>query len=160
MEIQPQRGTTVVKISVRKMMEARFVREAIETAVVAAPARPSTSRAGSGSTISWRCRSKQLGGTITRPSSATTSFSTSRWPRARAAPWRGRRFRTSRPIWTGCASSPSPAPSVLPLIDQHRAIMAAIDSRDEEAAAEAMRRHLAICALPRVEAEHPELFSS
>ena len=33
-EIQPQRGTTVVKISVRKMMEARFVREAIETAVV------------------------------------------------------------------------------------------------------------------------------
>src|SRR5919112_572841 len=33
-EILPQRGTSVVKISVAKMMEARFVREAIEVAVV------------------------------------------------------------------------------------------------------------------------------
>ena len=33
-EVLPQRGTIVVKISVAKMMEARFVREAIETAVV------------------------------------------------------------------------------------------------------------------------------
>ena len=33
-EVLPQRGTVVVKISVPKMMEARFVREAIETAVV------------------------------------------------------------------------------------------------------------------------------
>jgi DNA-binding GntR family transcriptional regulator len=51
---------------------------------------------------------------------------------------------------------------MLPLIDQHRAIMAAIDVRDEEAAAEAMRRHLTeiLRALPRVEIEHPELFSS
>jgi GntR family transcriptional regulator, rspAB operon transcriptional repressor len=52
--------------------------------------------------------------------------------------------------------------AMLPLIDQHRAIMAAIDVRDEEAAAEAMRRHLTeiLRALPRVEIEHPELFSS
>jgi DNA-binding GntR family transcriptional regulator len=52
--------------------------------------------------------------------------------------------------------------AMLPLIDQHRAIMAAIDARDEEAAAEAMRRHLTeiLRALPRVEIEPPELFSS
>jgi DNA-binding GntR family transcriptional regulator len=52
--------------------------------------------------------------------------------------------------------------AMLPLIDQHRAIMAAIDARDEDAAAEAMRRHLTeiLRALPRVEAEHPELFSA
>ncbi len=33
-EIMPQRGTVIAKITVRKMMEARFVREAIETAIV------------------------------------------------------------------------------------------------------------------------------
>ena len=33
-DIQPQRGTVVVKISVRKMMESRFVREAVEVAIV------------------------------------------------------------------------------------------------------------------------------
>ncbi|MFC4173942.1 FCD domain-containing protein [Microvirga sp. GCM10011540] len=50
---------------------------------------------------------------------------------------------------------------MLPLIDQHQAFMAAIDACDEDAAAEAMRRHLTeiLGALPRVEAEHPELFS-
>src|SRR5689334_226075 len=33
-EVQPQRGTIVTRLSVRKMMQARFVREAIEVAVV------------------------------------------------------------------------------------------------------------------------------
>lgn len=32
--IEPQRGTTVVKLSVRRMLEARFIREAIEIAIV------------------------------------------------------------------------------------------------------------------------------
>jgi DNA-binding GntR family transcriptional regulator len=50
--------------------------------------------------------------------------------------------------------------AMLPLIEQHKKIIAAIDSRDEEAAAEAMRQHLTeiLRALPRIEAEHPELF--
>jgi len=34
LDIQPQRGTFVVKISIRAVMDARFVREALETAVV------------------------------------------------------------------------------------------------------------------------------
>jgi DNA-binding GntR family transcriptional regulator len=32
--IEPQRGTTVVKLSVRRMLEARFIREAVEIAIV------------------------------------------------------------------------------------------------------------------------------
>jgi DNA-binding GntR family transcriptional regulator len=50
--------------------------------------------------------------------------------------------------------------AMLPLIDQHRAIVAAIDAQDEDAAAGAMRFHLTeiLRSLPRVEAEHPELF--
>jgi DNA-binding GntR family transcriptional regulator len=52
--------------------------------------------------------------------------------------------------------------AMLPLIDQHRTIVAAIDARDEDAAAEAMRHHLTeiLRTLPRVEAEHPDLFSA
>jgi DNA-binding GntR family transcriptional regulator len=52
--------------------------------------------------------------------------------------------------------------AMLPLIEQHRAIVAAIDACDEDAAASAMGRHLTeiLRALPRIEAEHPELFIS
>jgi DNA-binding GntR family transcriptional regulator len=52
--------------------------------------------------------------------------------------------------------------AMLPLIDRHRAIVAALDACDEDAAAAAMCRHLTeiLRALPRVEAEHPELFSA
>ena len=52
------------------------------------------------------------------------------------------------------------ADAMLPLIEQHRTIVAAVDARDEDAAAEGMRRHLTeiLRALPRLEAEHPELF--
>ncbi len=49
---------------------------------------------------------------------------------------------------------------MLPLVEQHRAIINAIDARDEDAAAEAMHVHLMeiLRALPRLEAEHPDLF--
>jgi DNA-binding GntR family transcriptional regulator len=50
--------------------------------------------------------------------------------------------------------------SMLPLVEQHRAIINAIDARNEDAAAEAMHVHLMeiLRALPRLEAEHPDLF--
>jgi DNA-binding GntR family transcriptional regulator len=46
------------------------------------------------------------------------------------------------------------------LIAEHEAIIAAIDSRDAEAAAAAMRRHLngILSDLPQIEASHPDLF--
>ncbi|MET0743558.1 MAG: FCD domain-containing protein, partial [Microvirga sp.] len=50
--------------------------------------------------------------------------------------------------------------AMVPLIAQHRAIIAAIDARDEAAAEDAMRFHLTeiLRALPRIEAENPDLF--
>ena len=49
---------------------------------------------------------------------------------------------------------------MLALVAQHRAIMAAIDAADAEGAADAMRQHLTeiLRAMPRVEAENPDLF--
>ena len=52
------------------------------------------------------------------------------------------------------------ADAMLPLVKQHRDIVAAVDAQDPDRAEQAMRHHLSaiLRALPRVEAEHPELF--
>ena len=162
-EIQPQRGTVVVKISVRKMMEARFVREAIESAVVR--------RACSSFDRQTRERIDDLLGMQEDAARRDdhTSF---------------RRFDELFPIalaegagcplaWEAvqdikahmdrvCQLTLPGADAMLPLIEQHRTIVAAIDACDEDAAASEMRRHLMeiLRALPRLEAEHPELFSA
>jgi DNA-binding GntR family transcriptional regulator len=162
-EIQPQRGTTVVKISVRKMMEARFVREAIETAVVR--------RACSSFDQQSRERINDLLEMQEQAARRNDHDAFQRYDEL---------FHIALAEGAGCPLAweavqdikahmdrvcqltlPSPE-AMLPLIDQHRAIVTAIDNRDEDAAAEAMRRHLTeiLRALPRVEAENPELFSS
>lgn len=162
-EIQPQRGTTVVKISVRKMMEARFVREAIETAVVRRAC----------SSFDRQSR-ERIGDLLEMQEQAARRDDHAAFQRYDEL------FHVALAEGAGCPLAweavqdikahmdrvcqltlPGPE-AMLPLIDQHRSIMAAIDARDEDAAAEAMRRHLTeiLRALPRIEVEHPELFSA
>jgi DNA-binding GntR family transcriptional regulator len=162
-EIQPQRGTTVVKISVRKMMEARFVREAIETAVVR--------RACASFDQQSRERINDLLEMQEQAARRDDHDAFQRYDEL---------FHIALAEGAGCPLAweavqdikahmdrvcqltlPNPE-AMLPLIDQHRAIVAAIDARDEDAAAEAMRHHLTeiLRTLPRVEAEHPDLFSA
>jgi GntR family transcriptional regulator, rspAB operon transcriptional repressor len=162
-EIQPQRGTTVVKISVRKMMEARFVREAIETAVVR--------RACASFDQQSRERINDLLEMQEQAARRDDHDAFQRYDEL---------FHIALAEGAGCPLAweavqdikahmdrvcqltlPNPE-AMLPLIDQHRAIVAAIDARDEDTAAEAMRHHLTeiLRTLPRVEAEHPDLFSA
>lgn len=162
-EIQPQRGTTVVKISVRKMMEARFVREAIETAVVR--------RACASFDQQSRERINDLLEMQEQAARRNDHDAFQRYDEL---------FHIALAEGAGCPLAweavqdikahmdrvcqltlPNPE-AMLPLIDQHRAIIAAIDARDEDTAAEAMRHHLTeiLRTLPRVEAEHPDLFST
>jgi DNA-binding GntR family transcriptional regulator len=162
-EIQPQRGTTVVKISVRKMMEARFVREAIETAVVR--------RACASFDQQSRERINDLLEMQEHAARRDDHDAFQRYDEL---------FHIALAEGAGCPLAweavqdikahmdrvcqltlPNPE-AMLPLIDQHRTIVAAIDARDEDAAAEAMRHHLTeiLRTLPRVEAEHPDLFSA
>jgi DNA-binding GntR family transcriptional regulator len=162
-EIQPQRGTTVVKISVRKMMEARFVREAIETAVVR--------RACASFDQQSRERIDDLLQMQEQAARRDDHDAFQRYDEL---------FHIALAEGAGCPLAweavqdikahmdrvcqltlPNPE-AMLPLIDQHSAIMAAIDARDEDAAAEAMRYHLTeiLRTLPRVEAEHRDLFSA
>jgi DNA-binding GntR family transcriptional regulator len=162
-EIQPQRGTTVVKISVRKMMEARFVREAIETAVVR--------RACASFDQQSRERINDLLEMQEHAARRDDHDAFQRYDEL---------FHIALAEGAGCPLAweavqdikahmdrvcqltlPNPE-AMLPLIDQHRTIVVAIDARDEDAAAEAMRHHLTeiLRTLPRVEAEHPDLFSA
>ncbi|MCB5175172.1 GntR family transcriptional regulator [Microvirga sp. SM9] len=161
-EIQPQRGTVVVKISVRKMMEARFVREAIETAVVRRAC------------VSFDRQSRQrIGDLLEMQGQAARRDDHAAFQRydelfhialaeGAGCPLAWEAIQDIKAHMDRVCQLTLPGPeAMLPLIDQYQAIMAAIDACDEDAAAEAMRRHLTeiLRALPRVEAEHPELFS-
>lgn len=160
-EVQPQRGTVVVKLSVRRMAEARFVRETVEAALVR--------RACEGFDRSSRERIDDL---LDAQAKAASRGNHHDFQRADEL------FHIAIAEGAGCGLAwmavedlkahmdrictltlPG-AEAMLPLVDQHRAIMAAIDARDPDAAERAMRHHLTeiLRALPRIEAEHPELF--
>jgi len=160
-EVIPQRGTRVAKISVAKMAEARFVREAIETAVVR--------RACEGFDAKTRLRIDDLLDLQTKVADRNDHIAFQRYDEL---------FHIALTEGAGCPLAwqaiadikahmdrvcqltlPGTA-SMLPLVEQHRAIMAAIDARDGDAAAAAMHHHLTeiLRALTRLEAEHAELF--
>ncbi|MGK9234287.1 GntR family transcriptional regulator [Inquilinus limosus] len=160
-EVLPQRGTVVVKLSVRRMAEARFVREAVEVALVR--------RACEGFDRSSRERIDDL---LDAQEKAASRGNHGDFQRTDEL------FHIAIAEGAGCGLAwmavedikahmdricaltlPGPE-AMLPLIEQHRAIMAAIDARDPDAAEQAMRHHLTeiLRALPRIEAEHPELF--
>lgn len=162
-EVQPQRGTVVVKISVKKMMEARFVREAIETAVVR--------RACSSFDRQSRERIDDLLEMQEQAARRDDHAAFQRYDElfhitlaeGAGCPLAWEAIQDIKAHMDRVCQLTLPGPeAMLPLIDQHRAIMAAIDAGDEDAADSAMRRHLTeiLRALPRVETEHPELFSA
>lgn len=160
-EIYPQRGTVVARISVQKMMEARFVREAIEVAVVR--------RACEVFHPQHRARLDDL---LERQAEAAR---------------RDDRLAFHRPdelfhmtlaqgagcelAWDAivdikahmdrvCHLTLDEGSSMSTLVAQHRAIIDAIDRREPAAAEAALRSHLTeiLKALPIVEARHADLF--
>lgn len=160
-EIRPNRGTVVVKISARQMMEARFVREAIETAVA---------RRASENFDAWTRR--KLDGILARQTSAMEAHDHN-WFRRE-----DEQFHIAIAEGAGCALAwnaisdikahmdrvcnlqlRNPA-SMGNLIAQHEKIVTAIDARDADAAADAMRIHLngILTDLPQIESDNPGLF--
>ena len=160
-EVMPQRGTRVAKISVAKMAEARFVREAIETAVVRRACEAFDAKA--------RLRIDDLLDLQTKMAERNDHVAFQRYDEL---------FHIALTEGAGCPLAwqaiadikahmdrvcqltlPGTS-SMIPLIEQHRAIMAAIDARDGDAATAAIHYHLTeiLRALTRLEAEHAELF--
>jgi DNA-binding GntR family transcriptional regulator len=160
-EVLPQRGTSVAKISVAKMMEARFVREAIEVAVVR--------RACEAFDPEARQRIEQLLELQHQAATQGDHHSFRRYDEM---------FHMALSTGAGCAMAwhtiedikahmdrvciltLAGAGTMLPLVEQHREIVSGIDAHDVERAEQAMRHHLTaiLRALPRAEADHPDLF--
>ncbi len=161
-EVVPQRGTVVVRISARKMMAARFVREAIESAVARRAAESFDRRtrehvedlllvqaqvAERGDHDGFRSYDEQFHGALAEGAGLPLAFEAVRDLKAH--------------MDRVCQLTLGTPRSMLDLVDQHRAIVAAIDAGDAGAAEAAMRHHLTeiLRALPRVEAENPDLFA-
>lgn len=158
-DILPQRGTVVVRISVKKMMEARFVREAIETAVArrAAEAFDPSARARMDDLLDLQANAAAREDHETFQRYDEMFHATLAEGASCPLAWQA---ISDIKAHMDRACHLTLAGSMAPLVDQHRAIVTAIDARSPDGAAEAMRLHLCeiLRMLPRVEAEHPELF--
>ena len=160
-EIVPRRGTFVVKISLDRMLEARFIRESLESAVVR--------RACERFDASVRTR---IDFYLDAQIIAAEAGAHYEFQRA------DEMFHAALAEGAGCPSAWTvindikahmdrvchltlPSATALPnLIEQHRAIIAAVDARDADAAEAALRLHLSeiLKALPTVRSAHADLF--
>ena len=160
-DVQPQSGTTVSKISVAKMMQARFVREAIEVAIVrrACESFDPPFRTRIDDLIEMQQRSAAAGDhdrfrhfdELFHVALAEGAGCPLAWHAL--ADIKSHMDRV-------CQLTIPDVDAMMPLVAQHKAIMAAVDRRNPAAAAKAMKHHLTeiMRALPQVEAEHPDLF--
>ncbi len=161
-EIQPRRGTFVVKISAEKMRQARFIRESLEVAVVRAAARAFDPA------VRERIEQSLL---VQESLSADRAHYT--FQRADESFHRmlaeGAGYPTAWDVVEDIKAHMDrvchltlPLPNTTPLlVRQHRAIMEAIDAHDPDRAEHAIRTHLEeiLRALPEIEAEFADLFA-
>src|SRR3712207_2701750 len=159
--VMPQRGTQVVKISRRGVEDARFIREAVETAIVRDAARRSNPM-----------MLAELAASLTRQRRAQRSASTEEFlaldeefhrllAEAAGRPSAWRMIEDVKPQMDRVRYlDMTDAMPMRVLIDQHAAIIAAVLSGDPAAAEQAMRHHLTeiLRSLPRVAEQHAELF--
>ncbi len=160
--IQPQRGTFVVKISVSDVLDARYVREAIEVAVVqeAATSAPLTAI-------------KELRALIEQQKAVAHGHNVEflaldeEFHRAlamsvgRAHAWRvieGIKAQMDRIRYLSLDDA-TPTPLI---IEQHSRIVDGIEAGDPTSAAASMRSHLReiIISLPNIAARFPDLFDA
>ena len=160
-EVLPQRGTLVRRISVKAVRDARFVREAVETAVLreAAGRLPSSVLAAARGLIASQ-REAAAGDNLERFLSLDDAFHRSfaagidrdhAWVVVEAQKAQMDRVRF--------LSLPGATP-IGRLIDQHEAILDAVERGDAPASEAAMRTHLTevLAALEPLRRRYPDLF--
>lgn len=163
LQVLPSRGTFVVRISVRDVLNARFVREAVECALVRTAA-----------ALISPADLERLDGLIARQEEATAAGDPGRFydldeefhraiveccecdPALRVI--EGARAQMDRVRYL---SLPAATPIDV-LVAQHRSIVEALRSRSPDAAEAAMRRHMReiLAALPRLTRQFPDMFES
>ena len=160
-EVRPRRGTRVVRISADHMRQSRFVRESLEVAVVR--------RAAEGFDPEVRRRIDDILAAQEIHAADNAHYAFQREDQAfHAALAEGAGFPAAWEALTDIKAHLDrvchltlPLPETLPkLVGQHRAVMAAIDAHDADAAEAAMRAHLSeiLRALPEVEKTYGYLF--
>ncbi len=161
-EIRPSRGTFVMKISVREVANARFVREAIECDIARNAARLATpadiaslraiieaQREAAAVGDYWRFNDHDEGFHRAIADIVDCDYA---WRVTESA-----RVQTDRVRYL---SLPETSPIPL-LLRQHEVIVERLAARDEAGAGQAMSRHLReiLVALQRIAARHPDLFA-
>jgi GntR family transcriptional regulator, rspAB operon transcriptional repressor len=161
-EVRPQRGTVVAKISVPQLMQARFVREAIETAVArrACAVFDPASRRRIDDLLAVQAEAAARGDHAGFRRADALFHAALAEGAGCALAWEAVQDVKAH-LDRACRLTLSGAAAMLPLVDQHRAVVAALDARDPDAAAAAMQHHLSeiVRALPKAEALYPHLFA-
>jgi DNA-binding GntR family transcriptional regulator len=161
-EILPQRGTFVVKISARDVENARFIREAVEVAI----ARKACELAGERDVAELE--------RLVEDQARAAEADDQEWflslddafhqTIARTADclygWRIIEDLKAQMDRVRFLSLPTATP-IDKLIDQHRSIVAAVRRKDPDRAEKAVRKHMSeiLVSLPKLAADHAELFS-
>ncbi len=162
-QIRPQRGTFVVKISTKQVTDARFVREAVEVAV-----------ARRACAVLSKDATAELKRILAAQRVAAVEADPARFLALDEAfhrglalgvdcdyAWRVVEEVKAQMDRVRYLSLPQATP-IKRLVRQHAAILAAIEARDEVAAEAAVRVHLSeiLTSLPLLERRYPDLFES
>ncbi|MDP1730230.1 MAG: GntR family transcriptional regulator [Devosia sp.] len=161
-EVRPQRGTFVLLISIREVRNARFIREAIEVAVV----RKAALEASSGSLAELRRILVEQRAASERDEHAGFLRLDEAFHHAIALSadcdhaWRVLEGLKAQMDRVRYLSMPNATPTET-LTGQHAAILDALSRHSPDEAEAAMRAHLSeiLTSLPRLAQAHPELFS-
>lgn len=163
-EVRPQRGTFVVKISQQAVLEARFVREAVEVAV----AREAANRGLAPPVLAELRELIERQRRCSEPADHDRFFlldesfhRTLSLGIGQQAAWKVTEEVKAQLDRVRYLSVPESTP-IDKLIEQHAAIVDAIEWRDADAAAEAMRIHQSeiLQSLPELVRRFPEMFQS
>lgn len=162
--ILPQRGTTVSRISLSQVAGGRFVRDAVERAVVRLAALDADSAAidAMHSLIDRQeeaIRREDHRAFLEFDDALHLSFAEAMGQKSAWSTLADVKLQMDRVRYL---SLPTDATPSRVLIAQHRAIVAAIARRDPDAAEEAMRQHLSeiLASLPRIVQRLPDYFET
>lgn len=159
LEIRPQRGTFVARISVSEVMDARFVREAVEADIVRLLARNPDPALVADLQTQLDRQETLTGGPVRDFMDADETFHRTLAEGAdKGRAWRvvvGMKAQMDRVRFLSSLRLP-----VDRLIEQHRAVVEGIATGDVAGAEAAMRLHLQgiLTDLPVIERERPEYF--
>lgn len=160
-QILPSRGTYVMRISLREVANARFVREAVECSL----ARVASRLIDPDGVARLRRLIAEQGAAAARGDYTRFTALDEAFHQAIAGivdcDYAGKVVESARAQTDRVRYLSLPGTSPIPLlITQHNAIVDALEAGDPDMAAAAMRIHLReiLNALPRIAAEHPDLF--